>query len=83
MKATSRSRTRIGGLHRSRNTERIVEEANKILAERRSATGDVFMTAFKGLRKDGKFRRRLDFAQARDILNMAAANVEASLKKAA
>ena len=41
------------------------------------------MTAFKGLRKDGKFRRRLDFAQARDILNMAAANVEASLKKAA
>lgn len=83
VKATSRSKTRIGGLHRSRNAERIVEEANKILAERRSATGDVFMTAFKGLRKDGKFRRRLDFAQARDILNMAAANVEASLKKAA
>lgn len=83
VKATSRSRTRIGGFHRSRNVERIIEEANKILAERRSATGDVFMTAFKGLRKDGKFRRRLDFAQARDILNMAAANVESSLRKAA
>lgn len=29
------------------------------------------MTAFKGLRKDGKYRRRLDFAQVRDIINIA------------
>ena len=33
------------------------------------------MTAFKGLRKDGRYRRRLDFSQAREILNLAARNV--------
>lgn len=78
VKGTSRSKTRISGPHSSRHAGRIIDEANKILALRRSATGDVFMTAFKGLRKDGKYRRRLDFAQAREILNMAAAKALAS-----
>jgi len=37
----------------------------------RTRTGDVVLTAFKGLRTNGRFRRRLDFALARDLLHEA------------
>ena len=44
------------------------EVANELLATYREKTQDVFMTSFKGLRADGKYRRRLDFKTARAIL---------------
>jgi len=41
---------------------------NKKLNELREITNDFFLTPFRGLRKDGKFRRRLDFQLAREII---------------
>jgi hypothetical protein len=39
----------------------------------RADTHDVVLTPFKGIRKDGAFRRRLDFRIARAILSQALA----------
>lgn len=72
VKVSSRSKTRIGGIESKEQALFLIAKANDILRARRKDTKDTFMTAFKGLRKDGKYRRRLDFAQARDILNFAA-----------
>lgn len=47
----------------------VVEKANLKLKDLRTQTHDVFFTSFKGLRKDGKYRRRLDFGNIRAILN--------------
>ena len=44
---------------------------NKILKEYRLATQDAFMAPFKNLRKDMKYRRRLDFATAKLIMSKA------------
>ena len=41
---------------------------NEKLKELREITNDFFLTPFRGLRKDGKFRRRLDFQLARKII---------------
>lgn len=73
IKVSSRSFTKISGFSgfTSLDIFSIIKESNNILMERRYKTEDVFMTAFKGLRKDGKYRRRLDFAQVRDIINIA------------
>ena len=49
----------------------IIRSANRLLQEYRHKTHDVFMTAFKGLRRDGDYRRRLDFTQARRLLDLA------------
>lgn len=43
---------------------------NARLATIREKTHDVFLTAFKGLRRDGHYRRRLDWALARAIVDM-------------
>lgn len=51
--------------------EALIKQANEILAEWRISTKDILLTAFKGYRKDGSFRRRLDFANARAILSHA------------
>jgi hypothetical protein len=74
IKHSSRALTRIAGCPRGFE-KRVINIANTILKERRAATKDVFMTSFKGLRADGYYRRRLDFRQARDILNHALAQV--------
>lgn len=47
----------------------IIKVSNNILAQFRSDTHDIFITSFKGLRKDGYYRRRLDFTQAKQILS--------------
>lgn len=73
IKKTSRSATKIK-LDKEYSSEeilKIINEANSILEEKRTKTGDVFLSPFKGLRKDGKYRRRIDYKQARKILNMA------------
>lgn len=69
---SSRSNTRIhlDGLSEELANS-VIARANKLLDERRELTQDVFMTSFKGLRKDGKYRRRLDFKQARELLDRA------------
>jgi hypothetical protein len=41
---------------------------NEKLERLREITNDFFLTPFRGLRKDGKFRRRLDFQLARKII---------------
>jgi hypothetical protein len=46
-----------------------IDSLNKNLNDFRNSTQDVFLTAFKGLRKDGMYRRRLDFGLARRIIN--------------
>ena len=45
------------------------KELNKRLKKLRRETEDVFMTSFKGLRSDGKYRRRLDFKLAKDLIS--------------
>lgn len=73
--SASRSNTRISceGLQLSlAQRDALIAQANRILSERRALTHDTLMTPFMGLRDDGKFRRRLDYKQAREILNLAA-----------
>jgi hypothetical protein len=45
-----------------------LELLNEKLKQLREITNDFFLTPFRGLRKDGKFRRRLDFQLARGII---------------
>lgn len=58
------------------DVDQVIEVANQILTEWRENTEDVLLTAFKGFRKDGRFRRRLDFSNARSILSNAICKVE-------
>ncbi|MCQ2570926.1 MAG: hypothetical protein MJ154_01615 [Candidatus Saccharibacteria bacterium] len=71
IKNTSRSITRVGGFPEGINIDEFIDACNEILAKYRAGTKDVFMASFKGLRIDGLYRRRLDFATARRIMNLA------------
>jgi len=64
---SSRSITRI--LIDCCNAEKLIKNLNDYLCDFRNETKDIFLTPFKGLRKDGKYRRRLDYAIARNIIN--------------
>lgn len=68
IKVSSRSITRISRSDGLMITDAQIQAANRILNEWRLRTNDVFMTAFKGVRKDGKYRRRLDYNNAGRIL---------------
>ena len=46
-----------------------IDMLNARLATIRKKTHDVFLTAFKGIRRDGHYRRRLDWALARAIVD--------------
>ena len=46
-----------------------IDMLNARLAIIRQKTHDVFLTAFKGIRRDGHYRRRLDWALARAIVD--------------
>jgi hypothetical protein len=63
---TSRSITRISI---DCDTEKLIKNLNEALSIFRKETHDIFLTPFKGLRKDFKYRRRLDYALARDLIN--------------
>lgn len=71
IKQSSRAITKISGLEFQNSNERFrfIEKLNKNLREYRLITNDVFLTSFKGLRKDLKYRRRLDYKTAKNILN--------------
>lgn len=69
IKHSSRHRTRIQveGLADG-EVPQVIVAANDILRSWREVSRDIGLTAFMGLRKDGCFRRRLDFATARAIV---------------
>ena len=72
VKSTSRSNTRVSPIgFKVKNLDLFCEKCNDCLEWYRSCTNDIFMTSFKGLRSDGKYRRRLDFKTVRCILNQA------------
>src|SRR3546814_1115713 len=77
---TSRSITRIR-LNKplAKHLDDLVESSNAYLNSYRLETGDVFLTSFKGLRKDGSYRRRLDFQTARTIISQQAKLVSGEL----
>ncbi|NCU34324.1 hypothetical protein EOM27_03310 [Candidatus Saccharibacteria bacterium] len=70
IKHSSRSLTRIS-VDTDIDITKIIDRANIILDKYRKDTQDVFLTSFKGLRKDGKYRRRIDFGTTRLIVNKA------------
>jgi len=45
-----------------------IADCNAIINGFRSATKDVLMTCYRGIRKDGMYRRRLDWSLARDVI---------------
>lgn len=65
IRQSSRSITRIGGV---RTTASLIQALNTYIASLREKTRDIFLTTFKGLRKDGKYRRRMDYQLTRDII---------------
>jgi hypothetical protein len=81
----SRLRTRIGVLnHKGRvlsktHNQKLIRVLNQVLKEYRELTHDVFLTSFKGLRADGKYRRRLDFNKARLLTNVALNRLDSGL----
>jgi hypothetical protein len=54
----------------------LMAEVNQLITTWRHETQDVALTAFKGMRKDGVFRRRLDYANARSLLSQAICKFE-------
>ena len=46
-----------------------IKDWNKIIDAFREMTRDVLMTCYKGIRKDGKYRRRCDWSLARGIIH--------------
>lgn len=64
---SSRSITRISVNYG--NLPKLIRNLNDYLQEFRRETSDIFLTPFKGLRKDGRYRRRLDYALARAVIN--------------
>ena len=75
IKVSSRAFTRVSGLPENIDREVFIKKCNEILLNYRTKTKDVLMTSFKGLRKDGKYRRRLDFRTVRNIMNSALSEI--------
>lgn len=74
VKVSSRMITRISG-HEKINQDELIKEVNQLLHHYREQTEDVFMTSFKGLRDDGKYRRRMDYKSVRSLLTRALVNL--------
>lgn len=75
VKHSSRANTRISGLPPHICPQQLIATANELLKDYRARTHDMMMTSFKGLRADGRYRRRLDFAAARNLLDHAVARL--------
>lgn len=78
IKNTSRSLTRVSGIPSNIDLKELIDECNSILRSYRANTSDIFLSSFKGLRSDGKYRRRLDYKTAKNILNHAVINLSNS-----
>ena len=79
IKSSSRAFTRVSGIPSEIKIEELINECNKIFGEYRKKTKDVFLSSYKGLRKDGLYRRRLDFNLARNVINQAIKNIQDGL----
>jgi hypothetical protein len=76
IKVSSRSCTRVSiPCLKKEDFSKIITLANKILNDYRTNTRDIYLTSFRGLRKDGYYRRRLDWATARNILTIAVTQI--------
>lgn len=73
VKNSSRSITRISGVDFKTKKELndFIKLLNDLIKNYREKTEDLFMTSFKGLRKDKRYRRRLSYGDARTLLNKA------------
>lgn len=75
IKSSSRSKTRISiyindkKIINKKMIKFISKEFNKKIKTYRKLTEDIFLSPFKGLRKDNKYRRRLDFETIKRIIN--------------
>lgn len=78
IKSTSRGITKISGIPKEIDLNEFINTANSILDEFRNTTNDVFLTSFRGLRKDGDYRKRLDFETAKRILDASIKKLEES-----
>ena len=56
--------------------DQIIKCSNQILFDFRRSSKDVLLSPFKGNKKNGERRRRLDYATARAILESACEEVE-------
>lgn len=76
IKYSSRSITRVSGLPDGIDRGEFLNTCNQLLNKYRTKTQDVFLASFKGLRADMKYRRRLDFATAKQIMSQALFEVQ-------
>ena len=68
VKVSSRFFSRISGEFEMPVPE-LVDSLNDRIEKFRKSTNDVFLTPFKGVRKDGQLRRRMSFALAKRFVN--------------
>lgn len=54
---------------------KLIDKANAVLSQIREASSDLVLAPFKGNDKNGRRRRRLDYALARRILNMSGMHI--------
>lgn len=71
IKTSSRLITLIKMAAETQNLKQIIEHSNTILSDFRKDTHDVLLSPFKGNKKNGERRRRLDYQTARAILEEA------------
>lgn len=69
VKDTSRHIVRVSGLPKEIDRTVFLTRCNGVLARYREDTRDVLLTSYRGLRKDGQYRRRLDFRTIRAIMD--------------
>ncbi len=67
IKVSSRSITRIH-VDDVNVDDILIENLNRAINDMRDKTHDIFLTSFKGLRKDGRYRRRLDWETSSRII---------------
>lgn len=68
IKNTTRTFTRLTCSAKINNYQLFYQKCNEFIEEYRKNTNDIFLTSFKNLRDDGKYRRRLDFNTAKSII---------------
>ena len=70
IKVSSRSYTRISSpMFKYINLDKFIIDLNQTVDKFRTNTNDIYLTSFKGLRKDGMYRRRMDWKVAKYIIS--------------
>jgi len=70
VKHSSRFITRISGkFGNAREVDKLIARLNQSIDDFRYNTRDAFLTPFKGIRRDGAYRRRMKFEMARRFIN--------------